>query len=68
MADPRNPKNKALARSGEVMGMAVMIAVGISVAVATRSPDAIWLAIVTGGILTLVHEILLRRPGFRVEE
>lgn len=67
MADPDNARNRALARSGELMGSAVLLSVGAAVSILTGAIDGIVLAMVTAGLLTMVHEILLRRPGFRME-
>lgn len=67
MADPTNPGNRALVRSGELMGSAVLLAIGAAVSILTHTTDAVVLAVVTAALLTLVHEMLLRRPGFRME-
>lgn len=67
LADGTNPFNRAQVRSGEIMGTAVLLAIGAAVSALEGSPAALVLAALTAALLTLVHEMLLRQPGFRLE-
>lgn len=68
MADSSDPRNRALVRSGEVTGAAILLAVGAAVSVIDHSTQALVLAAITAGLLIGVHEMLLARPGFNMSE
>lgn len=68
MADSADPRNKALVRSGEITGAAVLLAVGAAVSVIDHNTTALVLAGVTALLLIGVHEMLLARPGFSMNQ
>lgn len=64
MADPRDGGNRAMQRSGEIVGSAVLVIVGVTLSVFSggdRSP--VVLAVIAAVLLTMVHELLLWLPG-----
>lgn len=64
MADAKDPRNRALVRSGEVTGAAILLAVGAAVSIIDHNTTALALAALTAALMIGVHEMLLARPGF----